>query len=99
MAQQFQALFTQQMALQAQMMSQGSGGESPFQNPMMQMMGMQAPAGGSDQQQQFGMMPPGFMPMMFPPGAMGQPAAGGMNGMFPFGAAPNANGQSKTEGQ
>ena len=40
MAQQFQALFTQQMALQAQMMSQGSGGESPFQNPMMQMMGM-----------------------------------------------------------
>ena len=83
------------------MMSQGSGGESPFQNPMMQMMGMQAPpnsaAGGNEQQQLGGMMPPGFMPMMFP-GAMGQQAAG-MNGMFPFGTPPNANGQSKGEGQ
>ncbi len=86
--------------MQAQMMSQGSGGESPFQNPMMQMMGMQPPAaaGGTEQQQFGGMMAPGFMPMMFP-GAMGQPAAGGMNGMFPFGTAPNASGQSKGEGQ
>ena len=87
MAQQYQALLMQQMALSQQLQT-GDQMVNPMAafNPIPNM-GMAQP--GQADPQQFGMMAPGFMPMMFP-GGMAQPGANNQMGAFnPFAGMMN----------
>ena len=82
MAQQFQGLLMQQMALSNQM---GNGDQ--MINPMAAFQGMGMGQPGQADAQNFGMMGPGFMPMMFPGG---NNQMGGFNPFMMNQAQPNS---------